>query len=183
MVDSEILRIAKPDGWDPEFMKSVFCNVIKARSRDGISLILASAALFLVSAGIAIYMSLDPVAVGPAAYSVPLALALTAGVFLLRTGSDYRAVKEWGFCADADRIWWVRRDVSGERLDGEAHIQDIRALIYHAGDDGDPFLEFEFKDGSVARFPSRGHLTPPRLREFINYWHEAHGDIPIKNLW
>ncbi len=164
-------------------MNSEFQSVIKARDRDGIFTIVASASLLLVSTIGGISLSLSPATEGLAVYALLVALALTGCVYLIRAVSNFRAAREWEFCANADRLWWLMRDKSEATLDGEVYIRDIRALIYHADDDVDPFLEIEFNDSSIVQLPSRGHLTRPQLLKFINYWRDAHSDIPIKNLF
>ncbi len=164
-------------------MDKPFKLVVKARGGEGTIHIIISAVVVLIAGSFAIM----PVIIGeppPSAVTLFLTIIAAFGLWHLARGvMDMIKNREWEICAYEDRLQWVMRDHDGETIEGEIRLREIRALIYHAGaGDEAACLEVEFIDGLVKKLPLVGAPSESSLLTFINYWREAHAEIPIRNL-
>jgi hypothetical protein len=162
-------------------MSAPFKFVVKARGSEGVFHILISATVVVIAVSFAVV---------PAIYSAPLPVPLNALLvvlaavglwFLVHAVVEVLKNREWEMCVDEDRLTWISRDRVAEKIEGEIRLRDIRALIYRSGDEA-AYMEVELVDGSVKRLPLVGVPSEPALLAFINYWREAHAEIPIRNL-
>lgn len=162
-------------------MDATFKIVVKARGGEGAFHLTISAAAVVIAASFALL----PVIYGTTLpWPVHALLAIVAAVglwFLGRAISDVLKNREWEFRVCEDRLQWVSRDRVGEKIESEIRLRDISALVYRPGDEM-AYLDVELFDGAVKRLPLVGAPSERSLLAFINYWRDAHAEIPIRNL-
>lgn len=164
-------------------MNAPFRIIVKARSGQGIFRLLIGA----ISAIIAGYFAASALIYDVSFPWFIHALLLTVGLFgiwfLIRAVIDLRKNREWEFAVEADRLCWLSRDCSAEKVEGEIPLRSIRALVYRSDDsEVGAYLEVELVDDSVKRLPLVGVPSKKSLLAFINYWRDTHAEIPIRNL-
>jgi hypothetical protein len=164
-------------------MSTPFKIFVKARGREGVFHVSISALSAIIAGAFSVGAFVYGGALPWFTHALLLGLAGVAARFFVRAVVDIRRAREWEFTVDDDRLLWLSRDRSNEEVECEIFLRDIRALIYRPGDsEVGAYLDVEFLDDSVKRLPLVGVPSENSLLAFINYWRDAHADIPIRNL-